>query len=431
MGKIKHALLLILGVFSLIPAYSQTRYDTTCTNLLQVNSTFDDYLPFLVDSMLLFTSNRRNTLEGQTLEFTEKVYWSVKKDKKWSEARKDGYKWNSDNNTALVGVGPANYYFYRAYWKDNGEIFIAPRKADTIDPWRAKPLKKFSEVCSDFDENSITTAKEDTFYFVSNRNGNNDIFMQTGEEAPVTVNILNSANNEQDVFIAKDGKTIYFSSDRVGGKGGFDIYHSTKVNGQWTTPDQEQFKYANTEADDRDFRLYNDSTAFLSSNRANGMGGFDIYEITVKSFPPPPPVIQQERVELIEQLKTLDIDTFRCELQLGAYRYIKSIEAFKKTFKCIEDEDLRIDTLYVDNQIVYKYIVNRVYTDVNEALDKQFAIIVRSCLPDKDFVDMPFIGILDKNGKRYAIFWRKDEFETKKVFNIFSEGKMVWKGRRF
>ena len=60
-----------------IPVFSQ--YDTSCTNLSQVNSVNDEYMPFLVDSSLLFTSNRKNTLEGQSLEFTEKVYISNKK----------------------------------------------------------------------------------------------------------------------------------------------------------------------------------------------------------------------------------------------------------------------------------------------------------------------------------------------------------------
>ena len=40
---------------------------------------------------------------------------------------------------------------------------------------------------------------------------------------------------------------------------------------------------------------------------------------------------------------------------------------------------------------------------------------------------MPFIGLLDKKGKRFAIFWKKDEFENKKVFYIYSNGKQIWK----
>jgi len=428
MNKIKCTPLLFAGLIWSLSAFSQS--DTSCTNLTLINSSSDEYLPFLVDSSLFFTSDRKNTLEGQTLEFTEKVYYSMKKEGKWGVSKKVGYKWNSDNNTALVGVSPKNFYFYRSYWRNNGEIFVASRKADTITSLKAEHLEKVKAICSDFDENSVSTCKEDTFYFVSDRGGNYDIYIQAGSNAPITVDVFNTQFNEHDVFLTKHGRSLYFSSDRPGGKGGFDVYQSNKMNGHWSDPVHVQSKYVNTEADDRDFHWYNDSTMFLSSNRSGGVGGFDIYQINLKKIPILD-TIKQMRVELVQQLEKLDLMPFKGELQLGAYRYIKSVAAFKKTFKCIEDEDLRIDTLRVEGTIVYKYIINKVYTDVDEALTKQYEIIKRNCLPDKDFQDMPFIGILDQKGSRYAIFWKKDEFENQKVFNIYSEGKMVWKGRRF
>jgi len=455
MNKVKGALLLLTCLVSGLYAFSQT-IDTTCINLIGINSANDEYLPFFMDSTLLFTSNRKSTLEGQTLEFTEKVYLSNKKDGKWSVPKKVGYKWNSDNNTALVGVSLKSYFFYRSYWKDNGEIFIASRKEDTLKSMKAEHLQKVKPICSEYDENSVTTIKEDTFYFVSNRNGNYDIFMQTGSSKAVPVDILNSPYNEQDVFLTGDGKTLYFSSDRPGGKGGYDIYRSDKINNQWSSPVPLQSKYINTAADDRDFRWYNDSTMFLSSNRDGGLGGFDIYEITVKKTPalnidtiPPeiidttpltlfdtiPPevvdTVKHEETELIEQLKKLGLYPFKGELQLGAYRYIKSIAMFKKAFSCLDSVDMRLDSQNIEGVIVYKFIINKVYTDIDEILNEKANIVKRNCLPTVDFQDIPFIAMLDKNGNRFCIFWKKDEFENKTTFNIFSNGKPVWKGRRF
>jgi len=421
---------LLTGFIWGIPAFSQV--DTSCINLSQLNSSSDEYLPFLVDSSLLFTSNRKNTLEGQTLEYTEKVYISHKKAGQWGRAKKVGYKWNSDNNTALVGVSLKSFFYYRSYWKDNGEIFIAPRKEDTLIKMKAKHLQKVTAICTDFDENSITTVKEDTFYFVSNRDGNNDIYMQTGTDKAVAVDILNSKWNEQDLFLSGDGKSLYFSSDRPGGRGGFDIYKSKQINGHWTTPEMMDSRLINTVSDDRDFRWYNDSTMFLSSDRNGGMGGLDIYEIMTRKIPGKvEDTIRQEKAELVEQLVKLDIPPFKCQLQLGAYRFIKSAELFKKTFPCIEKEDLRVDTQIVEGKVIFKYIINKTYTDIDEALTKQLEILNRRCLPDKDFQDMPFVAILDQSGKRYTIFWKRNEFETKSTFNIYSNGKLVWKGRRF
>lgn len=445
MYKVKYTLLLFVGVIWGMSARSQS--DTSCTNLFQINSSSDEYLPFLVDSTLFFTSNRKNTQEGQTLEFTEKVYWSAKKQGKWSVGKKTRYKWNSDNNTALVGVSPTYYYYYRSYWRNNGELFRAKRKSDTINLWKANRLKKLSHICSDFDENSITTNKEDTFYFVSNRNGNYDIFMQTSSNDPLSLDILNSQFSEQDVFIDSDGKSLFFCSDRPGGKGGFDIYKTNKINNLWTSPVLVQFKDVNTESDDRDFRWYNDSAMLLSSNRKNGLGGFDIYLIsiihkdTAKIIIDTIPVVdttviidtvrKEQRDELIEQMKSLGLFPFRGELQLGAYKYISQVLVFKKIYTCIEKEDIRVDTQKVESIILHKFIVNKIYTDIDEAINAQLEIINRHCLPDKDFEDMPFIGLLDQSGNRYAIFWKKDEFDNKKIFYIYSDGKQIWKGRRF
>src|ERR1035437_8856691 len=70
--------------------------DTVCVNMQTINSSKDDYLPFVVGKNLLFTSNRKSTQEGQTEEFTEKVYWTTMKNKNvWTLPRKNGYKWNS------------------------------------------------------------------------------------------------------------------------------------------------------------------------------------------------------------------------------------------------------------------------------------------------------------------------------------------------
>ena len=40
-----------------------------------------------------------------------------------------------------------------------------------------------------------------------------------------------------EMHITADGNTLYFHSDRVGGKGEFDIWASQKVNGEWQTPE--------------------------------------------------------------------------------------------------------------------------------------------------------------------------------------------------
>ncbi len=91
-----------------------------------------------------------------------------------------------------------------------------------------------------------------------------------------------------------------------------------------------------------------------------------------------------------------------------------------------------MDKIMVDDTIpVHKYIVDTVYTDVEKAVNKQLEIEAMHCLPDKVFSDMPFIGMLDKQGNRFAIFWKKDEFIGKNIFYIFKNGVQIWKTRLF
>lgn len=454
--------------------------DTVFSNIKEINSISDDYLPYFVDSLLLFTSNRKSAQEGQTTEYTEKVYMSENEKGKWKDPKKDGYKWNSDNNSALIGVSADNYYFYRAYMNENGEIFSAKRKLDPKKAWKAQPLKKLRNISTEFDENSIAAGNGDTIYFVSDRNDDYDIYQQVGKETAKPVDSINSPYDEVDVFLTDDAQIMYFSSNRPGGIGNFDIYESFKIGNSWSAPFLVDFPNVNSDTTDRDYRQYGDSTMFFASNRSGGQGGMDIYMITLRTpkdsivLPPvdtvkkvdsvvvvepvkdsviasptsiPTPIIeptpiptkkiaqtdtiQKEHDELVDKLKELGLFPFRGEVQLGAFRLITSIDTFKQKFACVKSEELRMDTITYNGVPIHKFIVNKLYTDVDEALNKQLEIINKHCLPEKTFSDMPFIGMLDKNNNRFAIFWKKDEFINKNVFYIFQNGKQIWKGKRF
>ncbi|HHB78981.1 MAG TPA: hypothetical protein ENK85_07085 [Saprospiraceae bacterium] len=74
---------------------------------------------------------------------------------------------------------------------------------------------------------------------------------------------------------APDGKTLYFSSNRPGGKGGYDIYVSHYENDQWSSP-VNLGAPVNTPGDE--ITPFNDGTnLFFSSNWLPGLGGFDLY----------------------------------------------------------------------------------------------------------------------------------------------------------
>ena len=79
-------------------------------------------------------------------------------------------------------------------------------------------------------------------------------------------------------FLHPDGRTLYFSSDKHTGMGGFDLFMSRRgEDGQWQEPVNLGFPI-NTSGDEINFFVAADGkTAFISSQREGGYGGYDIY----------------------------------------------------------------------------------------------------------------------------------------------------------
>lgn len=97
---------------------------------------------------------------------------------------------------------------------------------------------------------------------------------------------INSDFQDQAPFISKS--RLVFASDRPGGFGGFDLYYSDFDGQNWSTP-INMGPEINTEFDE--FRpiidpapYYENSVLLFSSNRPGGKGGFDLYFVGVDNF---------------------------------------------------------------------------------------------------------------------------------------------------
>ncbi|MBA3706898.1 MAG: OmpA family protein, partial [Bacteroidetes bacterium] len=79
--------------------------------------------------------------------------------------------------------------------------------------------------------------------------------------------------------LASDGKTLYFASDRKGGRGGVDLYVTVKDNetGVWSKP-ENMGPVINTSNDEKTPFIHSDfQTLYFSSDGQPGIGGFDIF----------------------------------------------------------------------------------------------------------------------------------------------------------
>ncbi|MGI4744395.1 MAG: OmpA family protein [Janthinobacterium lividum] len=90
--------------------------------------------------------------------------------------------------------------------------------------------------------------------------------------------VINSRENEGAGTISGDGKTLVFTScGRAGGVGNCDLYISHRRGSQWTAP-RNLGTLVNSKAWDSQPSLSADGrTLYFSSNRGGGLGGFDLY----------------------------------------------------------------------------------------------------------------------------------------------------------
>ena len=101
---------------------------------------------------------------------------------------------------------------------------------------------------------------------------------QITEELSSNINLENSTNTQPHIAIHNAQKVMYFVSDRKGGFGGMDIWLSIiDKEGKYGVPINAGDKINSAFDDITPFFNSFEEVLYFSSNRKNGIGGFDIY----------------------------------------------------------------------------------------------------------------------------------------------------------
>jgi hypothetical protein len=147
-----------------------------------------------------------------------------------------------------------------------------------------EPVNISSDVGSDGDCEPVCLSADGTeLYLVRKIRKTTDLYVSKlkdsiwGPMEALNKNI-NTSSNENHASVSKDGKTLYFSSDRRGGVGKLDIYKSDRQpNGEWG-PAVNLGENVNTEEDETNpFICEDNKTIYFSSKGHLNMGGFDIF----------------------------------------------------------------------------------------------------------------------------------------------------------
>lgn len=188
-----------------------------------------------------------------------------------------------DSHPAFTPDGKTLYFLKStpdfSFWTIVVSRFVAGK-------WSTPEVASFSGRHSDADP--FITPDGSKLYFISNRpvagKTKNDLdiwvveMTATGWSEPKNLGApVNSDGNEWYPTLTRDG-TLYFGSDRAGGKGRTDIYRSRLLDGKYSEPENPG-ENINTQFDEFEPYISPDERflIFMGGGRADGFGGFDLY----------------------------------------------------------------------------------------------------------------------------------------------------------
>jgi OmpA-OmpF porin, OOP family len=136
------------------------------------------------------------------------------------------------------------------------------------DSWTVQTFLKFDQY-ENLGESSITAylgADGKTIMLSkegSDALGNEDLYIAFYTDStktwskPMNIGNINTPNHEITPFLASDGITLYFSSDRPGGLGGYDVYMTQRLDPTWKnwSPAKNLGNMVNTPGDDVHFKF--------------------------------------------------------------------------------------------------------------------------------------------------------------------------------
>ncbi len=267
---------------------------------MSINTSKSDYAPaFYGDGKIIFTSNRSNknaTYDKWNSNRYSKLYVAVldstmqtdkAKVKSKCKSYSSGAAYNKTNGELLFstesfkkknlvlqnGAKLPYQQLYSATFAENKAAHITPLAINNAAFSSAQPaISKDGKTLYFVSDKTGGFGGTDLYTATKDANGNWGDVKNLGAE-------INSANDEKFPFIAEDG-TLYFSSNKAGGLGGLDVYKTKFTGGKWTKP-ENLIAPINSAQDDFAYIIDEKNKAgFFSSNRDGGMGEDDIYKFT-------------------------------------------------------------------------------------------------------------------------------------------------------
>jgi outer membrane protein OmpA-like peptidoglycan-associated protein len=269
-----------------------------------VNSEYSEYWPSLSvdEEVLMFTVMLPGDVQtgGDPLSMQEDFYYATRERDSWEPRKNAGAPLNtSDNEGAQSVTADGRTLWFTACNRPRGEGMCDLYYSMLEDGRWSIPENAGTPLNSRYSEkHPAISADGRILYFTSNRPGgygSYDIWMSVrqGDRWSDPVNLGDSVNTpglEQSPFIHPDQQSLYFSSTGWPGMGQGDLFLTRSMRaGGWSNPENLGFPI-NTNADDMGLTLNaGGSRAYFASDRGEGTDT-DIYSFEMPARVRPVPV---------------------------------------------------------------------------------------------------------------------------------------------
>jgi outer membrane protein OmpA-like peptidoglycan-associated protein len=272
-----------------------------------INTADDEYWPCLNAEAdeLVFTRLLRFDNNGQKLSLPQEDLFVSKKDSgKWLKASPLGLPINTEDNEGAQCISAdGRLLFFTACGRADGQgscdIYLSVLKEGK---W-SEPVNLGPPVNTNSWESQPSVSADGRYlYFTSNRNGGKgkmDIWKAekigtSTEGFPVYGKVINLENintpgNELSPFIHADGKTLYFASDYWPGLGGKDLFLVRIEDNKTSKPQNMGYPINSLDNEEGLVVEVAGERAWFTSNR-NGFGGRDIFYFQLPEAARPQPV---------------------------------------------------------------------------------------------------------------------------------------------
>ena len=295
---------------------------------------------------------------------------------------------NQKYNNGAASITADNKHMYFVICENNQVEFCDLWYSDfTSGQWSALRNMGSPVNSSEWDSQPTVSYDGRTLIFASTRGGGrggSDLYMcikrEDGSWGP-PVNLgptINTAEHELTPFLHSDSQTLYFSSKGHKGVGGYDIFYSKKdENGNWVRPMNLGYPI-NSEYDDLSFFVSLDGqTGYYSSDKLKGPGGLDIYSFPLYPQARPEEVLFVEgtiqsntdkTVSEIELKNTRTKEVTKVDVDTSDGKYVAIVSTKDDYVMTIKSEGVAFTSSLVSKEIIQPgkpVEINMTASDIN------------------------------------------------------------------